>query len=128
MILAFFDFGFSEMLLVGVVALLVFGGNLPEVMRNLGRSYAKLRASLRQFTDPVRDELRRATFTPPPAEGILSVDDTSPGEETPASPPHNVEAGEETAQEDVEAQKGSGSQGAETTTPHDEEIDEPPPV
>ena len=52
---AFMSFGFAEILLVAVVALLVFGGNLPDVMRNLGRSYAKLRQSLlAPFGSPVR--------------------------------------------------------------------------
>lgn len=70
MSLAFFDFGFSEMLMVGVVALLVFGGNLPDVMRTLGRNYAKLRQTLREFSAPVREEINRVTNMPPP-EGVV---------------------------------------------------------
>jgi Sec-independent protein translocase protein TatA len=70
MTLAFFDFGFSEMLMVGVVALLVFGGNLPDVMRTLGQNYAKFRQTLREFSAPVRAELDRVTRLPPP-EGIV---------------------------------------------------------
>lgn len=56
---AFMDFGFSEIMLIGIVALLVFGGNLPDIMRSLGRSYAKLRSSLHEFSRPVRDEMRQ---------------------------------------------------------------------
>ena len=117
MTLAFFDFGFSEMLLVGVVALLVFGGNLPDVMRNLGRSYAKLRASLRDYAQPVRDEIRRATHIPRPPKGTLSVDKDRPAPE--AAP---YDAGEDEPETD---------QGPPTIWPppkKDEPLDEPPPV
>lgn len=62
--LAFLDFGLSELILVGVVALLVFGGNLPDVMRTLGRNYAKLRQALREFTEPVRSEINRVHDLP----------------------------------------------------------------
>lgn len=69
--LAFLDFGLSELLLVGVVSLLVFGGNLPEVMRTLGRNYAKLRQTLRQFSAPMREEMQKVRDMPTP-EGIVS--------------------------------------------------------
>ena len=69
--LGFLDFGFSELILVGVVALLVFGGNLPDVMRTLGRNYAKLRQTLREFSAPVREEFDRVRDLPTP-EGIVS--------------------------------------------------------
>ncbi|MDA1194125.1 MAG: twin-arginine translocase TatA/TatE family subunit [Planctomycetota bacterium] len=69
--IAFLDFGFSELILVGIVALLVFGGNLPDVMRTLGRNYAKFRQTLREYTAPVRDEINRARDYSTP-RGIVS--------------------------------------------------------
>lgn len=57
--LALFDLGFTELLVVGFVALLVFGGELPDVLRNAGRAYAKVRRSLGEVAKPVRDELRQ---------------------------------------------------------------------
>ena len=57
--LALFDLGFTELLVVGFVALLVFGGELPDVLRNAGRAYAKIRRSLGEVAKPVRDELRQ---------------------------------------------------------------------
>jgi TatA/E family protein of Tat protein translocase len=63
--LALFDsLGFAEMLVIGFVAILVFGGRLPEVMRNLGRGYARFRQGLSEMSRPIRDEL--AGTTPPP--------------------------------------------------------------
>jgi TatA/E family protein of Tat protein translocase len=80
MSLAFLSFSFGEMLMVALVSLLVFGGRLPEVMRNLGRAYARFRAGMNDATRPLRDEMRRldertrremsaitpARFEPPP--------------------------------------------------------------
>lgn len=57
--LALFDLGFTELLVIGFVALLVFGGELPDVLRNAGRAYAKLRRNLGEVAKPVRDEIRQ---------------------------------------------------------------------
>ncbi|MFV1957975.1 MAG: twin-arginine translocase TatA/TatE family subunit [Planctomycetota bacterium] len=64
---AFLSMGLGEMLVVAVVALLVFGGRLPEVMRNLGRSYAKFRQGMDDLTHPIRQEMRRLDVLSPPA-------------------------------------------------------------
>ena len=66
--LAFMSFGFTEILLVGVVALLVFGGNLPEVMRNVGQAYAKFRQGLHDISKPVREEFRELSKSAPDPE------------------------------------------------------------
>ncbi len=48
--LAFFNgVGTSEMVLLGVVALLLFGSKLPEVARNLGGTYRGLKKSVDEF-------------------------------------------------------------------------------
>lgn len=67
-LLAFMSLGFTEIVLVGFVALIVYGGDLPEVMRNLGRGYAKLRRSLHELTQPVRDEIDVIKNAPVPDE------------------------------------------------------------
>lgn len=38
--------GTSELLIIGVVAVLLFGAKLPEVARNFGRSYQQFRKGL----------------------------------------------------------------------------------
>jgi sec-independent protein translocase protein TatA len=63
--LAFLNLGFGEMVVVGVVALLVFGEKLPDAMRNLGRAYARFRQGLHDMSRPVREEIRRVTTLPP---------------------------------------------------------------
>ena len=58
-ILAFLSMGVAEMILVAVVALLVFGGRLPEVMHTLGKTYAKFRRGMSELSNPIRHEMRR---------------------------------------------------------------------
>lgn len=59
---AFFEIGFGEMVVVGIVALLLFGGRLPEVMRTLGASYRSFR---RGFDDLSRQAMRPDLTAPP---------------------------------------------------------------
>jgi sec-independent protein translocase protein TatA len=54
------DLGMGEVLLVLVVALLIYGGRLPEVARSLGRSLAAFKRSLQETTDSVTREVNAA--------------------------------------------------------------------
>ena len=86
--LAFMSFGFTELLVIGTVALLVFGGELPDVMRNLGRAYAKFRQGLHDMTTPVREEFRRVRDDVPNLRDAVTGNEATPTEEpaTPALP------------------------------------------
>ncbi|WP_164102487.1 Sec-independent protein translocase subunit TatA/TatB [Candidatus Laterigemmans baculatus] len=57
-------FGLSpvELMVVGVVAILLFGSKLPDVARSLGGSYRELRKGLNEF----QDQVRVADFNKPP--------------------------------------------------------------
>jgi sec-independent protein translocase protein TatA len=84
---AFLDgIGFSEMLVIGFLAILVFGGNLPDALKNLGRAYAKFRKGLSDVSRPLRDEIQRAT-TLPPEPYVPAL----PATTTPAPPPEPPE-------------------------------------
>ena len=48
--LAFLDIGFAELMVVAFVALLLFGGKLPEVMRTLGQTYRNFRRGVEGLT------------------------------------------------------------------------------
>ena len=44
-----FGLGYSEMVLFGIIALVLFGSRLPEVARSLGGSYRELKKSVSEF-------------------------------------------------------------------------------
>ena len=41
--------GYTEMLLFGMIALMLFGAKLPEVARSLGGTYRELRKNMNEF-------------------------------------------------------------------------------
>ncbi len=103
-VLAFLDIGFSEMLVVAFVALILFGGRLPEVMRTLGSSYRKFRKGmddvtrqvtrpdlgldLKDLADPYRPIPPAATTLPPVAS--RPIDAASPPSPPTSSAPAAV--------------------------------------
>ncbi len=80
--------GGTEMVLVGIIALMLFGSKLPEVARNLGGTYRGLKRSVDDFKrefqvsdsydpkplkieksdEPEAIESSAPKFTPPPFE------------------------------------------------------------
>ncbi|MDO5606616.1 MAG: Sec-independent protein translocase protein TatB, partial [Paracoccus sp. (in: a-proteobacteria)] len=55
------DIGWSELLLIGVVALIVIGPrDLPHMFRALGRITAKMRAMAREFSSAMEDAARES--------------------------------------------------------------------
>lgn len=97
--IGFLDIGFSEMLVVAFVALLLFGGRLPEVMRTLGTSYRKFRRGmddvtrqvtrpdlgldLKKLTEPYRP-IPPASTKPPP--GVVAPPAAPAGAKAPDAP------------------------------------------
>jgi len=54
------DLGFSEMLFIVVLALLIFGPRrLPEIGRQLGKALAEFKRAKNEFTAQIEDEVRR---------------------------------------------------------------------
>ena len=45
--------GFGEMLVIGIIAVLLFGKRLPEVGRNLGRSLVELKKGLGEIQSEI---------------------------------------------------------------------------
>lgn len=69
-------FGLSpvELMVVGVVAILLFGSKLPEVARSLGGSYREFRKGLSEFQSQMRiDDLNRPS--PPKKPRVDEADE-----------------------------------------------------
>lgn len=62
------DVGSGEVLVIGVIALLLFGKNLPTVSRNIGRAIAEFKRSVSDASSEIRREMQAAA---------QAVDDTS---------------------------------------------------
>lgn len=62
--LAFLNFGFGEMALLAIVALLLYGSDLPEVAKTWGKAYAEFRRNLNGF----RSELNNVIYSEPEAD------------------------------------------------------------
>jgi sec-independent protein translocase protein TatA len=91
MVLAFFPggIGYSEMLVIGVVAVLLFGDRLPSVARSMGRSMTEFKKGMSglksEWDDAVHSE---------PQDLIEQEDRESAPENAFAPPPTEVEEGE----------------------------------
>jgi Tat protein translocase TatB subunit len=85
-----FDIGLQEMLVIGVIALLVFGpGKLPELGRKVGKLMREFRRASDEFRSTVETNLQLNEPEPaiqPPAPGLVSEPATAtlPSEAEPA--------------------------------------------
>jgi sec-independent protein translocase protein TatA len=61
--------GTPELLIVGIIALLLFGKNLPNVARNAGKSFAEFKKGISGFQEEFhkasRDVEKTITYSPP---------------------------------------------------------------
>lgn len=92
-----FDIGFQEMLVIGVLALLVFGpGKLPELGRMIGRALREFRRASDEFRSTVETNLHINDPDPiiPPTSSPIEPEPvaTVPSEPAAASTPTEVAA------------------------------------
>ena len=76
--------GTPELIIVGIIALLLFGKNLPNVARSAGKSFAEFKKGISGFQDEIhkasRDVEKTITYTPPPKK-TTEDDRPKPSEE-----------------------------------------------
>ena len=86
--------GPMEMLIIGVIAVLLFGKRLPEVGRSLGRGIVEFKKGIRG----IEDEIDSVASSPGREVSAGDVDDhseaTAPKFEPPTSEPHDEPTGE----------------------------------
>jgi len=71
--------GAPELIIVGIIALLLFGKNLPNVARNAGKSFAEFKKGISGFQDEIqkasRDVEKKISYIPP---SVKSTDEARP--------------------------------------------------
>ena len=70
--LAFLDIGFQEAFLICVVALLLFGGKLPDVMRQVGRTVGELKRQAQRLTRDLHSEIDRPSLKIEPPKAAIA--------------------------------------------------------
>ena len=85
-----FDIGLQEMLVIGVLALLVFGpSKLPELGRMVGRAMREFRRASDEFRSTVETNLHINDPDPPPPETVVTTTAAEP--EMPVPLPSELE-------------------------------------
>lgn len=75
-----FGLSFFELAMIGIIAVVLFGGNLPEVAKKFGAVYGNLRRSV----DEVQQQFRQAEYD---VSNSMSMDDDQADlEDEPAEP------------------------------------------
>lgn len=57
-----FGLGYAEMMIVGVVAVLLFGGRLPQVARSMGRSLTEFKKGMQDLQTDMSDVMDTSSY------------------------------------------------------------------
>ena len=82
-----------EMLIVGVIAVLLFGSRLPGVARSLGKSFVEFKKGVRGIEDEANDTIYREPAQVTQGEAANhSESPAAPRFEPPTEPPKQAES------------------------------------
>ncbi|EMI52056.1 Sec-independent protein translocase subunit TatA/TatB [Rhodopirellula sallentina] len=82
-----FGLSFFEMSVIGIIAVVLFGGNLPEVARKFGSTYSQLRRSLQEVQQQFRDAQREVDRAMTIDDPVTTKSNTSLYEDEPEDAP-----------------------------------------
>ena len=88
--------GWSELLIVAIIGLLLFGKRLPEVARSLGKGIVEFKKGVRGIEDEVDTSVYRAEPSRP-APRTDAEEVTAPKFEPPTAPPAQTAEPQHTA-------------------------------
>lgn len=122
MTLAFFEIGFGEMMVVAFIALLLFGGDLPKVMRSMGGIYRGFRKNL--------DDLKVQALRPDLHAPTKPAATTTPYRPAamPLPPPAGVSMTPPAMPSTAPTATADATKGLEPTPPETPVAPMPPPV
>jgi sec-independent protein translocase protein TatA len=91
-----FELSMGEILVILFVALLVFGGKLPETARKFGLAFSEFKRGMREEFRKVENGLRndRPTEPPPPPAAPPEAKEPAETPAPPATPPQAKEPAE----------------------------------
>ena len=92
-----FGIGPMEMMIVGVIALLLFGKRLPDVARSLGKVIVEFKKGIHGIEDDIQDNVRRpasSSSTPRPVPSDDREEATAPKFEPPKFEPSETNPGD----------------------------------
>jgi len=80
-----FGLGGTEMFILLVLGVLLFGKKLPEVGRSLGKGLVEFKKGLQGIEDEVHGSMRQAEAAPPPVRPPQRIAASAPKFEEPAA-------------------------------------------
>lgn len=80
-----FNLGFGELFVIAIVAIIMFGGQLPDVARKVGRGFTEFKRGMNEQLGDIRSELdaadTREQAVPPDQEGAPPADWEPPSQD-----------------------------------------------
>lgn len=102
MVLAFMGLNPMELVIVGAVAVLLFGSRLPSVARSLGKSMTEFKKGMHDLQDEVRSSTSGNASSKPRYQQLDDRDEaTAPKFEPPAADPETEPSAEESGSENI---------------------------
>ena len=111
-VLAFFGMGPAELMIVGAIAVLLFGSRLPEVARSFGKSFVEFKKGIQGVESELNDAIYSSDspqvshYGDSYDDGIKGDEPVAPKFEPPATEPQQSDPQEDAAiaQQDAEPQ------------------------
>jgi sec-independent protein translocase protein TatA len=82
-----FGLGPMEVMIVGVIAILLFGNRLPEVAKSIGKGFNEFKKGMHGIEDEINSASRNSPSKPAAARASRSIEDREDGSAPKFEPP-----------------------------------------